>query len=588
LSQFYFLTTFMKKILFHVLITLCALSAITCKSRDFSNPVDMSVLLPAPRTLVVTTLTENGADLSWQADPADPKYSNAPIRILIERSSNGINYSLVDSVDGDVTAHTIAGIYRADTTYAFRVRVRAEQNISPYSNTATSRFGFAAPSGLAIGTISETSIGLQWVDNSSSETGFLIERSSDGAPFAIVDSTAANITVKTVAGAYRPGITYTFRVRAKSIHLTSGYSNAAPAVCVLAAPTSLTVKAMTAVSASLQWTDNSTFETGFLIERSTDGTNFSVIDSTGPNGTTKDIAGVYQPDTTYSFRVRAVSLYHTSANSNVAARSLFVRDVLMVRAGGGTFQMGSAFGSTDEQPAHSVMLSSFYIDRYEITYEKWTSVRTWALTHGYTDLVTGQNGSSGSGTNNPVTNVNWYDILKWCNARSEMDGLAPMYYTGNTFVTVYRTGDLAVTSDAVKWSANGYRLPTEAEWEFAARGGTTTHNYSYSGSNILDDVGWYSTNAANATHTVGGKLANELGIYDLSGNVEERCWDWYGAYAGGAQTDPTGASTGSYRVLRGGSFNDLTDPGFDCRVSYRDNSGPGVRVNNFGFRCVQR
>jgi formylglycine-generating enzyme required for sulfatase activity len=256
----------------------------------------------------------------------------------------------------------------------------------------------------------------------------------------------------------------------------------------------------------------------------------------------------------------------------------------LVQVAGGTFQMGSNDANDGASPPHSITLGAFYIDKTEITYEKWTEVRTWGLTHGYTDLVTGTNGYRGT-TNNPVTTVNWYDVLKWCNARSEKDGLTPVYYTSNTLAIVYRTGQLDLAADAVKWTANGYRLPTEAEWEFAARGGTKSQGYAYSGSNAVDTVAWYSGNAGSSTHPVGKKGANELGLNDMSGNAWEWCWDLYGSYSASAQTDPKGSTSGSYRVTRGGSYDYKES---FCRVAYRQNYWtPTDRVDRFGFRCVQ-
>ncbi|MDP2884951.1 MAG: SUMF1/EgtB/PvdO family nonheme iron enzyme [Ignavibacteria bacterium] len=257
-----------------------------------------------------------------------------------------------------------------------------------------------------------------------------------------------------------------------------------------------------------------------------------------------------------------------------------------VQVTGGTFLMGSTTEWSDELPAHSVTIGAFTIDKTEITYEKWTEVRDWGLTHGYSDLPTGRHGWGGTGINHPVSEVSWYDALKWCNARSEKDGLTPVYYTSNTLVTVYRTGQLDLASDAVRWSANGYRLPTEAEWEYAARGGTRSKGYLYSGSDNIDSVAWYYHNADVKTHPVSTKGANELGLYDLCGNVCEWCWDWYGSYSASSHTDPKGPTSGEYRVIRGGSF--LYFYGGGCCATNRYLDVPVGFFNYLGFRCVRK
>jgi len=168
---------------------------------------------------------------------------------------------------------------------------------------------------------------------------------------------------------------------------------------------------------------------------------------------------------------------------------------------GGTFQMGSNDGDSDEKPVHSVTVSSFYVGKFEVTQKEYQNVM-------------GKNPSYFKGENNPVENVTWYDAVKYCNKRSEKEGRTPSYnINGNN-----------VTCD---FSANGYRLPTEAEWEYAARGGNKSQNYKYSGSNKIGDVAWYDSNSGLRTHPVGQKAPNELGIYDMTGNVWEWCWDWY-------------------------------------------------------------
>jgi formylglycine-generating enzyme required for sulfatase activity len=254
----------------------------------------------------------------------------------------------------------------------------------------------------------------------------------------------------------------------------------------------------------------------------------------------------------------------------------------VVSVTGGVFTMGDA-EILDATPMHSVTVSTFSIDRTEITYEKWTSVRSWALSHGYSDLAEGRNGYKGSGTNHPITRVSWNDAVKWCNARSEKYGLTPVYYADSALSTVYRTGEIDLTTAAVKWGANGYRLPTEAEWEFAARGGLQSKGYRYSGSNNLDEVAWYISNSGMDTHPVATKTANELGVYDMTGNVWEYCWDRYGSYSSAPQTDPRGPSSGSLRTMRGG-----TCIGGGTPLTFRHSPGRTEIASHMGVRCVQR
>ena len=171
----------------------------------------------------------------------------------------------------------------------------------------------------------------------------------------------------------------------------------------------------------------------------------------------------------------------------------------MIYVEGGTFQMGSTNGGSSEQPIHTVTVSSFLIGKYEVTQKEWQEVM-------------GYNPSYSEGDNRPVEKVSWYDAVEFCNKLSEKEGLTPAY-TINGFDV------------SCNWSANGYRLPTEAEWEYAAKGGKKSKNYKYSGSDNIDDVAWYDANSDGRSHDVGTKAPNELGIYDMSGNVWEMCWD---------------------------------------------------------------
>ena len=239
--------------------------------------------------------------------------------------------------------------------------------------------------------------------------------------------------------------------------------------------------------------------------------------------------------------------------------------VVMVFVPGGSFQMGnpnSAVGGSHERPVHTVTLTTgFYMGKYEVTQAQYRTVMGTNPSSGY-----------GVGDNYPVYSVSWYDAVNFCNQLSVREGLTPAYTVNGTSVTWNR-------------SANGYRLPTEAEWEYAAKGGNgSPGNYTYAGSDNADSVAWYDGNSGSTTHTVGTKSPNGLGIYDMSGNVWEWCWDWYGYYSSGAQTDPMGASSGSNRVRRGGVWvGSVVAVRSAARYSY-DPNGQG---DGRGFRLAR-
>jgi formylglycine-generating enzyme required for sulfatase activity len=233
----------------------------------------------------------------------------------------------------------------------------------------------------------------------------------------------------------------------------------------------------------------------------------------------------------------------------------------MVHVPGGSFEMGnpdSSVGMERERPVHTVTLSAFSIGKFEVT-------------QGLYESVTGNNPSSIKWDTLPVENVTWYDAIEFCNKLSEMEGLQSVY---------------TVNGKNVKWNRNtdGYRLPTEAEWEYAAKGGDgSPGNYTYAGSNDADSVAWYRDNSGKTTHAVGTKAPNGLEIYDMSGNVWEWCWDCFGKYSSGAQTNPEGASSGSHRVARSAGF---AYPVRYVRSAYRSIIYPH-KGYSIGFRLVR-
>jgi formylglycine-generating enzyme required for sulfatase activity len=260
---------------------------------------------------------------------------------------------------------------------------------------------------------------------------------------------------------------------------------------------------------------------------------------------------------TYYFWVSAVEGSVEGEKSPVVNAATLVHGNF-VRIQGGTFTMGSPATEADRidnEVQHQVTVGSFYMGKYEVTQREYQALM-------------GTNPSWFKGDNLPVERVTWYDAVNYCNALSRKEGLKPAYTVSGTNVTWY-------------FSANGYRLPTEAEWEYACRAGTTT---PYSSGSSVDGAGWYGSNSGSTTHPVGTKQANAWGLYDMHGNVWEWCWDLYGAYPNGSQTDPLGASSGPTRVIRGGSWG---NNGQYLRSAWRGGNTPSNSYYYLGFRLLR-
>ncbi|MDP3848885.1 MAG: SUMF1/EgtB/PvdO family nonheme iron enzyme [Luteolibacter sp.] len=247
---------------------------------------------------------------------------------------------------------------------------------------------------------------------------------------------------------------------------------------------------------------------------------------------------------------------------------------------GGPFQMGDNLdGLTDAMPVHNVQVAAFFMDKTEVSKELWQSVQTWGNANGYSI-----GGGSANGAGHPAHSMSWYNMVKWCNARSQKEGLTPCYYTDAAQNVIYKSGDVNVQNTWVKWNASGYRLPTEAEWEKAARGGSTGLRYPW-GNSITTSNANYSS---GGTTPVGSYPANGYGLFDMAGNIWEWTWDWYsGSYYGSPEStdNPPGPASGSDRVLRGGSWSTVSS---NCRAAFRYSYSPGGSYYGLGFRPVRR
>jgi formylglycine-generating enzyme required for sulfatase activity len=295
----------------------------------------------------------------------------------------------------------------------------------------------------------------------------------------------------------------------------------------------------------------------------------------------------------------------------VAARAAQQAGIVEIPAGPFTMGDGSRDGNPSELPAHRVHVSAFLMEPYDVTKELWDSVYRWALRHGYTF----DNEGLGKGANHPVHSVDWFDCVKWCNARSEKDGRKPCYYSDARRKAVYRTGQIDLTNTSVDWQAEGYRLPTSAEWEKAARGSADGHRFPWSDCETITHqrANYYSSaryeydvsptrgyhpafrqGGQPYTSPVGYFPPNGYGLYDMTGNIWQWVWDrmdgsWYGK-PGATEPDTHGPDSRPNgpraRMMRGGSFHRFA---FNARCANLSVAGdsPDFAFLVFGFRCAR-
>jgi len=417
-----------------------------------------------------------------------------------------------------------------------------------------------APFGLTATALSDTIIKLAWQHNCAFESGYRIYRSENNNAFEKIGSanelTYTDNTVKW-------NNNYHYKLNAFSFKASSDYATTSQPINIShdVAPSGLQIHLLFSCI-KITWDDNCTFESGFCIERDI-GAGWQML--TNVDLDTKEFTDRGLDHTkTYSYRVCAFVNFRQSAWTSTVTGNPKQQLFEMILVQGGTFTMGDTWNSglgIGELPTHSVNLNSFYISKYEVTQSQWRTV------------MGGDPGFYFKGDQLPAESISWFEAVEFCNILSQLEGLTPCYSISGTSVTC-------------DWAADGYRLPTEAEWEYAARGGPNDSNSGrFAGSDTLNDVAWYLGNHPKP-HNVGTKKANELGLYDMSGNVEEWCWDWYDVnfYLSSPVDNPKGADTGSKRVARGGNWDS-----YWCyvRISNRSGFSPSAFGFNVGFRLVK-
>lgn len=517
------------------------------KGTDYSaySEKTQTIAFPAPTNINYSKVSVNSINVTWTDNSTgeDGFKIDKKVGVLAWVTSYGTSAANVTSwVDTNAEPNTTIQ-YKV---YAYKGLNTSTENLSAIIDNV-----FPVPTNILSTKLTVSSIKLNWTDNSNGETGFIIDRKVGVENWtAGYDTTAANAVTWTDASAI---INSTLQYRIKAYKDSYGSSSLETTVIdnAIPPPTNL-ITSINGMNIILTWQDNSAGEDGFKIDRMVgDGVWVDNYASLGSNIITwnETVADTGK----YNYRIRTYKSTNSSIASSVAQAGIYQAYNPMILVPGGSYQMGQVGVA---EPVHSVTLShSFYMAKFETTQKEWIDVMGTNPTIGFEIY--------GTGNEYPIFNVGLYDIIVYCNKKSILEGLNPCYLI-NSSTNPDDWGAIPSIYDAqweaveCRWYENGYRLPTEAEWEYTARynDGRTYPWGSTTPSNTLCNYNYNAVN--NATAVVGSYPDgnSKLGLCDLAGNVWEFVWDSYSIYDTISQTDPTGGTSSEHRTLRGGNYND--------------------------------
>ncbi len=581
------------------------LIVMSCEKHDPTNPYDKDYQMDNILDFQATQLTDSSVRLTWRQNEDVLDY------YLVEwapREEHGYINVSHDTLDVSVTSYNVEGI---STEYSYKSYICGfnDQNRTNPSSV-TFQTTFAPISSFTVELQSTTSAELVWVHNCDYVSEYVLERRIAGGEFD---------TLTTVGGDIRswldttlvPDQGYEYRIHARSL-FNSSNTLTDDVLIVTPVPDDLDIEQVTLSSCLLTWdyTPNG-FEDGIRISRRIEDAEWHRIAEISADAV-EYTAESLEPGVNYTFRVYA---YEGDYDWNYAEVGIEIQSNVdgFVFVPGGTYQMGDTHlaGDGDELPVHAVQISSFCMQATEVSIQDVIGVFNWALVNSliYCDATTVTN-TQGSvqelldlddedcaiafdgeelvfqaneyahSADCPCIEITWYGAVAYCYYTSLLSMMTPCY-------------DL--TDWSCDFNAGGFRLPTEAEWEYAARGALDNPDYLYAGNDVCENVAWYNGNANGRTHDSNDLLSPVVQLYggymfNMSGNVWEWCWDWYGidyyqtCDNQGTVVDPTGPYSGYYRVIRGGSWHDGAE---DCRVSSRYYFYMYNSYNYVGFRMVR-